>query len=91
MAILLGSGSKACQKTHWKGLHKHICKSSKFRLEAGASVRVEGIEKKHELNGKIASIVGFIKEKSRFTIDLEGENFSLKPQNLCLIEHEALR
>lgn len=78
--------SKDCQRKDWKNLHKHICKSSKSRLEAGASVRVEGLEKKPELNGKIASIVSFVKEKSRFVIDLEGENLSLKPQNLVLVK-----
>ena len=80
-------GSKTCQKVNWKNVHEHVCKSSKFRLKAGSSVRLEGLKKKPEFNVKIATIVSFVKEKGRFVIDLEDEALSLKPQNLVLVDN----
>ena len=90
MTFLLISDSKSCQKHIGKISTSTSKNQEKFRLEDGDSMRDEGLEKKHEINGKISTIVGFIKEKSRFDVDLEGENFSLKSQNLCLTEHETL-
>ena len=49
-------------------------------------MRLDGHEGKTDYNGKVASVVSFLKEKERFVIDLAGEILSLKPQNLVLVD-----
>jgi tetratricopeptide (TPR) repeat protein len=83
--------SKECLVASWKAVHKYVCKTSKRRLETGAKVRVRGLEKAPQHNGKIATIDRFLPNKSRFSIKMEsaGEEdgqspvmLSVRPENL---------
>jgi tetratricopeptide (TPR) repeat protein len=81
--------SKQCLVASWKAVHKYVCKTSKRRLETGTKVRVRGLEKAPQHNGKIATIDRFLPDKSRFSIKVESEEdgqspvmLSIRPENL---------
>jgi tetratricopeptide (TPR) repeat protein len=81
--------SKECLVASWKAVHKYVCKTSKHRLEMGAKVRVRGLEKAPQHNGKVATIDRFLPDKSRFSIKMESKEdgqspvmLSVRPQNL---------
>jgi hypothetical protein len=85
--------SKQCQVASWKTYHKHVCKGSKNRLDAGTKVTIQGLglEKTPQHNGKNASVVKFLPDSKRFVIQLcaddenEEATLSVKPQNLSKI------
>jgi tetratricopeptide (TPR) repeat protein len=76
--------SKECQVSGWKKIHKYVCKASKHRFEEGMQVRVRGLEKAQQHNGKTATVVRFFKDKERFCIELVDSDgqLSVRPQNL---------
>jgi tetratricopeptide (TPR) repeat protein len=81
--------SKECLRASWKAIHKYVCKTSKHRIETGAKVRVAGLEKAPQHNGKVATIDRFLPDKSRFSIRLNREEdgqapvmLSIRPENL---------
>ena len=80
--------SKSCQKTAWSAMHKYVCKGSKHRLEAGDRIRLDRLKKTPEHNGKIGTVVRFLQDKGRFTVELPDENggapakMNVKPTNL---------
>lgn len=61
-------------------------RASSQRLPAGCPVRVQGLARATETNGKHGTIVGFIDVRGRYEVALEGgDHVSLRPQNLAVL------
>lgn len=55
------------------------------RLPAGCPVRVQGLARATQTNGKNGAIVGFIVSRGRYEVALEGgDRVSLRPENLAV-------
>ena len=55
------------------------------RLPAGCPVRVQGLARATQTNGKNWAIVGFIVSRGRYEVALEGgDRVSLRPENLAV-------
>ena len=66
-------------------LHEHAAllqADEQIARLVGKRVRIDGLVGRPELNGKLATAVGYYTDKGRYAIEVEGEHMLLKPANV---------
>ena len=64
--------SKDCQASKWKAYHKYTCPGGKFCFNKGLPVKIDGLEKASQYNGRKGTITHLLEDKERIAVKLDA-------------------